>query len=227
MTTPGTQATSVYQRLRRELLMGLFPPGAKLRIEGLCARYGTGATPVREALNRLSAEDLVTREDQRGCRVAPVSLDELEELTKTHCWISEIGLREAIRNGDAEWEDAIVLAAHRLSRLPRLGPSGYGSYDPEWEVQHRELHLALIAACGSRWLRDFYALLLDRGDRYRYLSASHAGPARDPAGEHRALVEAVLARDAERAVALANAHIRLTAENVARSQAPALAAAMR
>src|SRR5215469_6763641 len=116
MDGPHTLATSVHARLRHDILRGVFHPGERLRLDALCERYKIGATPLREALNRLSAEELVSREEQRGFRVAPVSLADLAELTKTLCWITELALREAIKNGDAGWEDAVVLAAHRLSR---------------------------------------------------------------------------------------------------------------
>lgn len=212
----GTLATQIHTRLRGDILRGVFAPGEKLPIEALSLRYGIGATPLREALNRLSAEELVIRTDQRGFRVAPVSLDDLEELTKTLCWIGSLGLREAIRNGDAASEEAIVLAAHRLSRVPREGAEGYSSFNPEWEARHRDFHLALIAACGSRWLVDFYATLLDRNTRYRYLAFADASVPRDAEAEHGAIVEAVLAGDADRAAAAAERHIRLTAETVAR-----------
>ncbi len=211
----GTLASAIYARLRGDILRNVFRPGEKLPIEALCARYGIGATPLREALNRLSAEDLVIRADQRGFRVAPVSLQDLEELTKTLCWISGLALREAIRNGDAAWEEQVVLAAHRLSRVAREGARGYSSFNPEWEARHRTYHLTLIAACGSRWLIDFYAMLLDRNARYRYLAFADASVPRDAGAEHRAITEAVLARDADRAVAAAEAHIRATAETVA------------
>jgi len=223
----GTLASTIHARLRRDILQGVFRPGEKLPIEALCARYGIGATPLREALNRLSAEELVLRSDQRGFRVAPVSLADLEELTKTLCWISGLALRESIRHGDAAWEEAIVLAAHRLSRVPREGAEGYSSFNPEWEARHRAFHLALIAACGSRWLIDFYAMLLDRNTRYRYLAFADASVPRDAEAEHRAIVDAVLARDADAAVAAAEAHMRATAETVARSVQAALEAGER
>ena len=63
-------------------------------------------------------------------------------------------------------------------------------------TRHRAFHLALIAACGSRWLIDFYATLLDRNARYRYLAFADASIPRDAEAEHRAIVDAVLARDA-------------------------------
>lgn len=216
-TAFATLASSVYARLRHDILRGVFRPGEKLPIEALCARYAIGATPLREALNRLSAEDLVVRADQRGFRVAPVSLADLEELTKTLCWIGSLGLREAIRNGDADWEEAVLLSAHRLSRVAREGEEGYSSFNPEWEARHRAYHLTLISACGSRWLVDFYAMLLDRNARYRYLAFSDASVPRDADAEHRAITDAVLARDPDRAMELAEAHIRLTSEAVAKA----------
>jgi len=212
----ATLASVVHARLRNDILRGVFRPGEKLPIDALCARYGIGATPLREALNRLSAEELVLRVDQRGFRVAPVSLEDLEELSKTLCWIGGLALREAIRNGDAAWEEQVVLAAHRLSRVEREGAEGYSSFNPEWEARHRAYHLTLIAACGSRWLVDFYAMLLDRNARYRYLAFADASVPRDAAAEHRAITDAVLARDADGAVAAAEAHVRMTAETVAR-----------
>jgi GntR family transcriptional regulator, carbon starvation induced regulator len=215
----GTLASSVHARLRHDILRGVFRPGEKLPIDALCARYGIGATPLREALNRLSAEDLVSRVDQRGFRVAPVSLADLEELTKTLCWIGSLGLREAIRNGDAAWEEAVLLAAHRLSRVEREGTEGYSSFNPEWEARHRAYHLTLISACGSRWLVDFYALLLDRNTRYRYLAFADASERRDAEAEHRAITDAVLARDADHAAEAAEKHMRRTAESVARAAA--------
>lgn len=225
MEASRTLATSIHTRLRRDLLRGVFRPGERLRIDALCERYEVGATPLREALNRLTAEDLVSREEQRGFRVASVSLSDLEELTKTCCWISELALRESIRNGGSDWEERVVLAAHRLSRVPREGPEGYSSFSPEWEERHRAFHLALIGACGSRWLIDFYVMLTDRNTRYRYLAFADASEARDVEAEHRAIVEAALAHDADRAVAAANAHIRRTADNVAAREAAFLEAA--
>lgn len=214
MDVPHTLATSIYGRLRRDILRGVFRPGERLRLDALCDRYEIGATPLREALNRLSAEELVNREEQRGFRVAPVSLSDLAELTKTLCWITELALRESIRNGDAGWEEAVVLAAHRLSRVPREGEEGYTSFNPEWEERHRAFHLALIGACGSRWLIDFYAMLMDRNTRYRYLAFADGSEPRDVEAEHQAIIDAVLSRDADRAVAAANAHLRRTTDSV-------------
>src|SRR5690606_7980773 len=133
-----TMASSVYNRLRRDILEGAREPGARLPIEVIRARYGTGASPVREALNRLAAEGVVVLEDQKGFRVPPISRADLLELTRTRCWINEIAVRESIARGDAAWEEQLVVAYHRLWRAPRHSPEGANRINPGWERLHRE-----------------------------------------------------------------------------------------
>src|SRR6266576_5934453 len=112
-----TRTRAIYERLRREIIQGTLLPGEKLRIEVLRTRYNVGGTPLREALNRLSTEGLVTQSDQRGFRVTPVSADDLVELTRTRCWINEVALRDSIARGGRDWVERVLLALHRLSRI--------------------------------------------------------------------------------------------------------------
>jgi DNA-binding GntR family transcriptional regulator len=211
-STATTLTSAVYERLRRDVLVGRLRPGEKLRIEALRTTYEVGASPLREALNRLSAEGLVVQEDQRGFRVSPVSLDDLKELTRTRCWLNEIALRESIARGDTAWEERVVLTHHRLARTPVYSDAS-SKLDSEWERRHREFHAALISACGSRWLTAFCESLFDQADRYRYLSV-YAHEHRDFVGEHRAIMDAALARNAESAVRQLIEHISKTAELV-------------
>jgi GntR family transcriptional regulator, carbon starvation induced regulator len=115
----GTRTTIVYEQLRREIVSGRLLPGEKLRVEVLRERYGVGGSPLREAMNRLTAEGLVSQLDQKGFRVSPVSTDELLELTRTRCWLNEITLRESITRGDAAWEEQVLLAFHRRRTVCR------------------------------------------------------------------------------------------------------------
>src|SRR5512139_2316673 len=116
---PGTLASAAYVRLRREVMTAQLLPGQKLNIRQLCSRYETGLSPVREALNRLLRDGLVTQADQQGFRVAPIGIQQLDELTRTRCWLNELALRESIMHGDASWEESVLLACHRLLRSPR------------------------------------------------------------------------------------------------------------
>ncbi len=215
--TPATMSGMVYATLRRDILQGALPPAGKLRIEALCVRYGATSTPVREALNQLSTEGFVERRDQRGFYAAAASSTELEQLTNTRCWVEPIALREALARRTIAWEERVVLTCHRLSRVDRSTNAAEFRENPEWETAHRAFHLALIAICPSRWLIDFCALLSDHAARYRNLSMSVIYPARDIAGEHRALMEAAIHGRAEEATALLVEHYRRTAQIIENS----------
>ncbi len=219
----GTLASVAYQQLRRDIIDATLAPGAKLRVQELCRRYKVGPSPIREALNRLSRDHLVALSDHKGFSVTPLSPEHLEELTRTRCWLNEVALREAIRNGDGEWEDGVLLAHNRLSRIADNvfeGAQAKIAYNPMWEAAHRAFHSSLIAACGSRWLIDYCEQLFDIADRYRHISRFTYGKARPRINEHQEIVNAVLARDSERAVALLNAHFMRTRE-LAYSKLPA------
>lgn len=216
----ATLASSVEDRLRRDLISAVFKPGEKLAIDALRERYGAGASPVREALNRLSAEGWVKQSDQRGFSVPPVSEEQLLELTRTRCLLNEITLREAIARASEESDEAIVVALHRLSRTPARDAGNPQQINPDWEARHRAFHASLIASCGSQWLIDFDAMLFEQAARYRALSA-YSRIDRDTQSEHKAIAEAVMARDTTEAVRLLNAHISFTTElvgEVARAQ---------
>jgi DNA-binding GntR family transcriptional regulator len=224
MQGEGTLAMSIYARLRRDILTGLLEPGERLPLDALGERYGVGLTPLREALNRLSAEELVLREGKRGFRVAPVSRADLADLAATLCWVVDLALRQSLAKGDEAWEEAVVLAAHRLQRLDSRLPSQETGVDPEWERRHRDFHMSLIGASGLRRINDFFATLVDRYDRYMYLGVdATARWPRDAAAEHKANVDAVLGRNADLAVSLSQAHIRRTAEIVEASWTARLA----
>ncbi len=210
----GTLTTDVYERLRHEIMTGRLLPDEKLRIEALSQRYGVGSSPLREALNRLVAEGLVTQREQRGFNVSPVSRDELLELTRTRCWVNEIVLRESITHGDQRWEESVVLAFHRLSRTP-IRITGNPTYsNPQWVQLHRAFHASLNAACPSRYLVEFSNMLHDCADRYRSLNAVANTGRRDVLDEHRAIFEAVIERKTEIAIELMNQHLITTTRNL-------------
>lgn len=208
----ATVSGMIYATLRQDILRGALPPAGKMRIEELCRRYGVTSTPVREALNQLSREGFVERREQRGFYVAEASMTELEQLTNTRCWVEPIALREAIAHRTIEWEERIVLAYHRMSRIDRSIGGETFKDNPEWEAAHRAFHMALIATCPSRWLIDFCGLLSDHAARYRNLAMSVIYPARDIAGEHREIMDVVISGDTEQATATLIKHYRRTAQ---------------
>lgn len=208
----STQASTVYDHLREDLLSGRLKPGQKLAMRFIVDAYQTGQTPLREALNRLTAEGLVESRDQRGFYVTGVSRSELEELTRTRCWVESLALRHAMAAATPEWEEALLVAHHRLSRTPRSLSTERFEDNPEWERLHRIFHRTLISQCGSQPLIVFCEQLADRLYRYRRLSIIKAFPSRRVPEEHRAILDAVLSGDTEKAVALLTGHYTATAE---------------
>ena len=209
-----TLASAVYDRLLQDILNGHLEPGVKLRLQDLKNHYEVGNSPLREALNRLSENGLVVREENRGFRVAPASEEELKELTRTRCWLEEIALRESIDQGNELWEEQVVLAGHRLSRLSSTSVNQASYNTQEWEKRHREYHLALLSACGSSILLGYCAQLHEKTLRYRNLAAVMEYRERHELEEHKAMQEAVLNRDADLAVNLMKAHFEITEQIV-------------
>lgn len=210
--SPATLATSIYERLKDDILSARLEPGRKLQLRFLTDHYNAGQTPLREALNRLVTEDLVVGKEQRGFFVQSISLDELQELTKTRCWVEGLALRETMANSTAAWEEALLVAHHRLERMPRSLNAETFEDNPEWERLHRAFHALLIGGCGSRTLIGFCEQLADRLHRYRALSIRKAFRVRKVNDEHAQILKAVLERRVEDAVALLQTHYRRTAE---------------
>lgn len=217
---PGlTRASAVYERLRDDITQGLLPPGEKLRVEAMVQRYGVGATPLREALSRLSAEGLVQRSEQRGFNVAPLQWSELPVLTRNRLQLEGIALRESIAARDAAWEDDLVLLVHRLGRTPRSLSATRYQPNPEWESLHRSFHRALLARCPSRWLRGFCDTLADEAYRFRQVAAGAAFTQRNEHAEHVAIFQAAIDGRADEAVRLLEGHYTRTGRIVAEQAA--------
>lgn len=210
-----TRASMVYERLRHDILNGRLEPGRRLRMKALKERYDVGHSPLREALNRLTASGLIDQVDGKGFQVSITSADELQELSTTRCWLEEIALRRSINAGDAAWEERVLLACHRLSKLPRAIEEHPFQSSPAWDKQHGEYHTALISACGSRILIGYCEQLQDRMLRYRSLAAAVARKKRSTNDEHQAIQDAALDRDSDLAVELLTAHYRKTGKIVA------------
>ncbi|GIX14570.1 MAG: GntR family transcriptional regulator [Paracoccaceae bacterium] len=209
-----TRASAIYAELRGAILDGTLAPGVRLNVRELSARFDTGLSPVREALNRLAMEGFAAHADNRGFVVSPVSVPELEDLTQARCWVNELGLRRSIALGDAGWEKAVLVACHRLSRTPRERTDGATGPNPAWNAAHKAFHQALVSACGSEWLIDTCSQPFDSAERYRSL-ARLAGVSRsDPRDEHKEIMTAALDRDADRAAALLTEHFQRTAHLV-------------
>lgn len=208
--SPTSLTQSVYERLRSDVLACRLRPGQRLRINDLSQDLGVSLSAVREALSRLTAEALVVAEPQRGFRVAPISADELRDLTAVRVEIECMCLRRAIIVGDIAWEERLVSAHHRLTRIAEREPDDPDRLGETWSDAHRNFHSALVAGCDSPCLLEIREMLYGRSERYRRLSVPLARAQRNILQEHQEIVNATLARDTDRATALLAAHLEQT-----------------
>jgi DNA-binding GntR family transcriptional regulator len=220
----NTIATQLVHRLREEIISGALKPGAKINLSLAREHFGVSLSPLREALARLVADGLAEFKDNRGYRVASVSLANLAEVTQLRSEFECSALRHAMSAGDVDWEADVVSSLHRLNRITR-DPA-----QPEtlarWEVAHAEFHMTLIRGCNMPLLQNVCRVLHNLNDRYRRIFLRSAGGDRNVAAEHTEIATRAVQRDIEPACAMLREHIQRTGTNLYNylSQNPALAA---
>jgi GntR family transcriptional regulator, carbon starvation induced regulator len=208
-----TLAEATYRRLRSDIVWGKLPPDAPLKSDELRQTYQVGISPLREALSRLAAERWVTTIGQRGFRVAPLTAADVLDVMKTRLVIEGEALARSIKDGDLAWETNLVASFHSLSRMPI--PHEPGKRAEAWARHHRNFHMALLAACGSKWQLGLAGLLFDQAERYRMFRAIRVRAAklrRDVGAEHQRILDAALARNINKAVRALDAHYRATTD---------------
>ncbi len=202
---PPTLQESALRQLRADIIAFRLMPNERLRVEALRERYGMGISPLREALMRLEAEGLVELEQNKGFRVAEVSLEK----------------------GGVEWEANLLSAFHRLSRQTKIDPDNPDALNAAWRREHAEFHAALVAACASQTMMSIRSRLFEQAERYVALSIMANAPPRDDVAEHKQLMRAALNREIDRTLDLNRLHITRTFDKVAASLAAGRDAAAR
>ena len=202
-------ALDVYHRLKADIIRGFYAPQEKLLMSRLKARYDTGVGPLREALTRLIGERLVTGISQRGYRVAPMSIAELEAIYDARAELEGLLIRLAIERGDDEWEATVLARTHTLAKVTRVQDAD--EMLERWDTRHQALHDAMVAGCGCLPLLQSRAALFDQAQRYRHLwlrqTVFSEQALAEKQREHQALLDTILARDASAASLLMREHL--------------------
>lgn len=211
--TADTRHRKVYLEIRRGLLLGAFPPDHRFKASELCAEYDSSVSVIREALTLLSEQGLIRREPHKGFSVLEINEAQVNDIAFMRIELESLAVRRSIERGGAEWEVGVVAAHHHLSIVPNLSVREDPAANEVWIGAHRAFHEACGSACGSDRLIATLAQLFHQSEVVRQLAKLEHGHSRDVAGEHRAIADAVVSRDSERAVGLIRDHLNATRES--------------
>lgn len=199
-----SQMVQIHEQLR-EMILGLaLAPGEKLTERWLEARFAGSRTPVRAALLRLEAEDLVRREG-RGWMVAPIDLAELQALAEFREPLEREAVRLACQRALKADLDAIT------AMLDACQPE---SSREDWHRAGTEFHVALARLSGNPFIVKAIEGVMAKLSRARWLEL-WAEPARAQAwAEHRQIVAFIRQPDPQQAEEAAGAHVRHSSERL-------------
>lgn len=192
---------NVLHYLRKLIITGELPPGAKIPLDAVARTCGVSPVPVREALRQLQNEGVVINEPRRGYWVARHSREEFTELQQ----ITLLLECEAIRSGASQITDDDLerMDAYRVEMEQAL------SVGDLWtaSVAHREMHFVPYRASGRKILVREIERLWEHTDHYRVLYLYKDKDVQKVSlDQHLGLIDACCARDAEMLVRLMTAH---------------------
>jgi len=202
------EQVSIYGDVSERLAVGEFAPGARLKADTLRKEYGVSASTMREVLFRLACGGFVNFEEQRGFSVPPASLERLFEVRHLRIVVETEGARLAIERGDMEWEARLNAAHHKLAHIE------FKMRDAErlreniaiWTRFDWEFHETLVSAAGSELLTETLKGLFLKYRQRLVAFVVDYGFRRGTVDEHKAILDAALARDANRCAVAIRGH---------------------
>ena len=202
-----TLAEKAFETLHSAIVTGRLRPGARLPIEELAERLHMSPMPIREAVRRLHAAGLVENIPHRGARVTELSLTDLAEVYEARLALELLAIR---RTAARMTEEQAATARRRLDELQKMSDDNSAATS----AAHAAFHFALYEPAGSIWLLRLISPVWETSERY-CLEVPQCRQLTARAGEHKAILSACTAGDADRAAATLYHHLATTANNIA------------
>jgi DNA-binding GntR family transcriptional regulator len=203
---PHSISDQVREVLKETLASGGLEVGQVYPIQTLADQMGVSRTPVREALLQMQQSGLVRILPNQGVLILGRTVEDLRQVFQIRTWLEVPAVREAVARADADAIERLRAAYARLEALAEAGDRA------GVEAEDRAFHALLLEAAGNQRLADVVGHLRDFLISNGYASTGHERSLRDLALEHRPIVEAVAAGDADAAAAAMEAHLARTAE---------------
>ena len=181
----------MYQSTRAQILDGTYPPGAPLRLNRLAEENEVSLIPVREALRLLESERFVISEINKGARVAPLSMQSLEDLYRVRTLVEVEALRLATDFMDPEFINSLDVTITEAVRKLEANEIEKGL------ILHRAFHDSIYALSGSEWLCHMVEVLWAHSDRYIHLASLQQNFVCSVDDHHHAIIDCLLNKDVE------------------------------
>ncbi len=189
------------ERLQQMIVEGTLATGDKVPERMLCEKLGVSRTPMREALKVLAADGLLVLEPNRGARVRPITLNELEEVFPL------MGALEALA-GELACKNISASQLKQLRRSHELMLNCFEKEDLKGYFKHNQrIHELIMLAAQNDTLVQTYRSLAARVRRSRYLANMSVDRWQQAVNEHEDILIAIEARDGERLGAILKLHL--------------------
>jgi len=184
VNSSDTSKSQIYKEVRRSIIMGHRKPGERLDLDTLSKSYGTSVTPVRDALQMLSQEGLITIKPRSGYFVTHITLKQLSDMLE---------LRKILELASVE-RATIQITEKQLNQLEHVH-AGYTDEDAEsyerYMNENRQFHCLIAKASGNRELAEMLGHLHDR--LIRFMVMCRVGETLED--RHALVIEALRTRD--------------------------------
>ena len=194
--TPST-VDQIMTTLREQIISGELAPGVALRQDNIAQRFGSSHVPVREAFQRLEGQGLVVTLPRRGVRVAALDIASIRENVEMRSALEALALRHALPHFTDAHIDQLEAAQALCDAADTLAA---------WDTANRAFHAALVAPCRMPRLLATIDTLQLANSRVVFAAGRTRGWQPRSNHDHRLIIDALRARDADRALTLLGRH---------------------
>ena len=198
LLAPRALYQEVADRLRQQIYSRALEPGSWIDEMTLSRQFGISRTPLREALKVLAVEGLVTMKLRRGAYVTDVSRDDVAQVYHLLALLESDAAAQVAALASEAQRSELRLLHTRLEKQARQRDAFFST--------NEQFHMALLDIAGNRWAMQIVTDLRKVMKLNRHHSLFKQGRLSDSLAEHRALMDAIEARDAQRARDLMRAH---------------------
>ncbi len=201
-------ADQAYERIRKDILSCILSPGAQIAQSQLAEQYHTGLTPIREALQRLAHEKLVSPVPRSGYFVSPITYSDVRELFELRTILETSAVRLAVQRGSQE----------QLSAIRKIADFSYRYNDHEDYIRFLKLntdfHCSIARLAGNQRLTDTLSKILDELTRVFHMGLDLKDSAEEMREEHLSLSQALIERDDDLAVKIIQTQVGRSAQRI-------------